>query len=270
MQDKEQQRFGGIARLYGDVGLARLRAAKVAVIGLGGVGSWAVESLARSGVGSIKLVDMDEVCLTNINRQLPALENTVGKSKAGLLSERISAISPTCEIEVMEKFYTPKSSDEILTSDLDYVIDAIDTRKNKAHLLAACSDKGIPVVTCGGAGGKRDATSIAVKDMIRCEGDALMNLVRRRLREAYGFPRGDQKKPKIFRIEAVFSNEIPRFPTCDGEMTESKNEARSGSGINCDTGFGSVTHVTGTFGFVAAGRVVHHITAGTAQAPRPR
>ncbi len=270
MTEDYLRRFGGIARLYGTEGLERLSRAKVAVIGLGGVGSWAVESLARSGIGALRLVDMDDLCITNVNRQLPALTETVGRSKAHVLKDRIAAIAPECEVETQESFYTPNSCAEVLGGDLDYVLDAIDTRKNKAHLLSSCRDYEIPVVTCGGAGGRRDPTCLHVDDMIRCYGDALLSKVRRRMREVYGFPMGGQKKPKIFRIEAVFSDEFPAYPTCDGRVTERKDEALEGSTINCDSGFGSVTHVTGTFGFVAAGRVVHHIAAGTCTAPRPR
>lgn len=278
------ERFGGIYRLYGAAGAARLAGATVAVVGLGGVGSWVVESLARTGIGGLRLIDLDDICVTNVNRQLPATSATIGKSKARVLAERVREISPTCRLKVCQAFFTRESAAELLAGSLDYVVDAIDTRKHKVELLAAAAALGLPVISCGAAGGRRDATAARVSDLTRVRGDALLNLVRKNLRERHGFPRGDQKKPKPFRIEAVYSEELPVYPHCDGSVSTERetqagasedraagrNVARGGgpSGLNCAGGLGSVTHVTGLFGLIAAGRVVQHLATDTAPIPR--
>src|ERR1017187_120937 len=151
-----ETRFGGIARLYGKSGLDKLRAAHVCVVGIGGVGTWAAEALARSGVGALTLVDLDEVCVTNINRQLHALTETVGRAKVEVMGERIRAINPDCRVTAEPKFFNEQTAEEFLAPKYDFVLDAIDTVTNKVLLLAGCREKNLPVVSCGGAGGRRD------------------------------------------------------------------------------------------------------------------
>ena len=158
-------RFGGIARLYGKAAFGRFLSSRVAVVGVGGVGSWAVESLARSGIGHLTLVDLDEICVTNVNRQLHAVDGQIGRQKTEVMAERARAIHPGAQVEVVPRFFTEHSAAEILTSGFDAVIDAIDTTRHKALLLAECHRRGIFAVTCGGAGGRRDPTRIRVADL---------------------------------------------------------------------------------------------------------
>ncbi len=245
-QDDYDARFSGIGRLYGELGLDRLRAAHIMVIGIGGVGSWTVEALARSGVGHLTLVDIDDVCINNTNRQLPALDGNVGRLKVEVLRERVLLIQPSCEVTTIEDFYTPETSEMILGGKVDVVVDAIDDGKNKIHLIQACHERQLPIIVCGGAGGRRDATRLEVDDLSRTQGDPLLRRVRQALRKA-GFPR-DKKR---WKIRAIFSQERPVFPTAEGGVCETRPD-RKALRLDCRSGFGSATFVTGTMGFIAA------------------
>lgn len=275
MDDDFPFRFGGIARLYGAAGLERLRAAHVMVVGVGGVGSWVVEALARSGVGALTLVDLDEVCVSNINRQLPALDDTVGRAKVEVLAERVRGIHPGCRVTPRLEFFTEDSAERLLGADAtprskvegpkpappDYVVDAIDAVANKCRLIALCRARNFPLIVCGGAGGRRDPTRIHVTDLARATHDRLLSEVRKRLRQEHGFPRGERK----FGVECVCSTEPPVFPQPDGTVCPvGVAPAKPGESrrLNCDWGFGSATPVTGAFGFVAAARVVAKLALG--------
>ncbi|HSH94297.1 MAG TPA: tRNA cyclic N6-threonylcarbamoyladenosine(37) synthase TcdA [Roseimicrobium sp.] len=249
-------RFSGIGRLYGVAGWERLRAAHVCVIGLGGVGSWVVEALARSGIGAMTLVDMDDICVTNVNRQLPALDGQIGRTKVASLAERVRAISPQCKVTARMDFFTPKTSDYILSDNFSLMVDAIDSSENKCLLLAECRRRGLPIITCGGAGGRKDPTQVRIADVAMTTHDPLMFKVRRVLRAEYGFPR-DVKEP--FGIPCVYSPEEPVYPQSDGSVCD-KPEAGSELRLNCDSGFGTASFVTGTFGFVMAAEAVRMIT----------
>lgn len=259
----DTERFGGIARLYGVPQTERLAAARVAVVGIGGVGSWAVEALARSGVGTIILQDMDELCITNTNRQLHALEGTIGRPKTEVMAERVRLINPAVQVVDLFSFYSVSHPEYLFDAQPDLVIDAIDTMRPKAHLIAECYKRGIPVVTCGGAGGRRDASVIRVADLARTTGDNMLSILRRKLRQEYAFPLQD-KCPEI-GIPCVFSPEKPVFPTCDGQVSHERPADVKG-GIGCAAGFGSATHVTGTFGFMAAGAALNLLTQAPEQA----
>ena len=252
-------RFGGLARLYGAAGLARLRAAHVLVVGVGGVGSWTVEALARSGIGALTLVDLDEVCVSNVNRQLPALDGNIGRSKVEVLAERVRAINPECRVDARVEFFTEESAGTLLAPRYGHVVDAIDSVANKCRLIALCRTRGLPLVVCGGAGGRRDATQVRVVDLARSAHDRLLSEVRKRLRQEHGFPRGEQK----FGVDCICSAEPPVFPHRDGTVCATAEAQAEGSEgghrLNCDWGFGSATFVTGTFGFVAAGVAVRRI-----------
>ncbi|MCF7675774.1 MAG: tRNA threonylcarbamoyladenosine dehydratase [Akkermansiaceae bacterium] len=252
-------RFGGIARLYGRSGLERLLGARVAVIGIGGVGSWAVESLPRSGVGSLTLVDLDEICVTNVNRQLHAMDGQIGRQKTEAMAERARAIHPGCEVTVVPAFFNERTAAEILDAGFDVLLDAIDTSRHKSLLLAECLRREIFAVTCGSAGGRRDPTRIRVADLAFSGKDPLLAKVRRGLRSDHGFPKVPQtSEPDPFEIEAVFSDEPPRFVQCDGEVSLDRPED-SELRLNCASGLGTATHVTACFGLIAAGRVVERI-----------
>jgi tRNA A37 threonylcarbamoyladenosine dehydratase len=263
-------RFGGIARLYGRRALDKLRAAHVGVVGLGGVGTWAAEALARSGIGALTLVDLDEVCVTNINRQLHALTGTVGRAKVEVMAERIRAINPDCRVTVEQKFFNAQTAAELLALKFDFVLDAIDDVTNKVLLLVRCHENRIPVVACGGAGGRRELTSVRVGDLSQASHDKLLAEVRRRLRQDHGFPAGQT----AMGVPCVYSVERTVYPQPDGSVCEK----RSGTGgapvnpgekhtgetpmplrLNCNDGLGSATFVTGAFGFAAAGLVVREI-----------
>lgn len=256
-------RFGGIGRLFGMAGLARLRAAHVCVVGIGGVGSWAVEALARSGVGHLTLVDLDEVCVSNVNRQLHALNSEVGRAKVEVMAERVRGINPECDVRAAMEFFTESNAESLLSARFDYVVDAIDSLTNKCRLIAACRDKGISIFTCGGAGGRRDPTQIRVADLALTTHDRLLQKTRDVLRKDFGFPRGK----KVFGVDAVYSPESPVFPTGDGNVCAQRQTGTNGESLklNCDSGFGTATFVTGTFGFVAAARVVQRIAEGSTQ-----
>jgi tRNA A37 threonylcarbamoyladenosine dehydratase len=244
--DDFETRFGGIARLYGQNGLEKLRAAHVCVIGLGGVGTWAAEALARSGVGALTLVDLDEVCVTNINRQLPALTATVGRAKVEVMAERIRAINPDCRVTAEQTFFNEQTAAGLLAPKLDFVLDAIDDVTNKVLLLVRCREKNLPVITSGGAGGRRELTAVRLGDLSQASHDKLLAEVRRRLRQEHGFPAGQT----AMGVPCVYSVERTVYPQPDGTR------------LNCNGGLGSATFVTGAFGFAAAGLVVRKIAEG--------
>lgn len=259
-------RFGGVARLLGSAALARLQQAHVLVVGLGGVGSWSVEGLARSGIGALTLVDLDDICVTNINRQLPALDSTLGRPKAEVLAERVRSINPECRVTVALDFFTEVSAERLLRPadglpPFSAVLDAMDSAVNKIRLIARCRDLGLPVVCSGAAGGRRDAARVSVADLSQVTHDRLLGGVRKQLRRDQGFPRTGP-----LGVECVFSPEPPVFPQPDGTVcgtpaapaADGPDEAGSPR-LNCNQGLGSSVFVTGTFGFVAAGRLVDRI-----------
>jgi tRNA A37 threonylcarbamoyladenosine dehydratase len=256
--DDFETRFSGIARLYGQSGLEKLRAAHVGVVGIGGVGAWAAEALARSGVGAITLVDLYEVCVTNINRQLHALTETVGRAKVAAMAERIRAINPDCRVTAEQKFFNAQTAEELLAPRFDFMLDAIDDVTNKVLLLVRCREKHFPVVACGGAGGRRELTSVRVGDLSQASHDKLLAEVRRRLRQEHGFPAGQS----AMGVPCVYSVERTVYPQADGSVCEMRSAAEDGTRLNCNGGLGSATFVTGAFGFAAAGFVVRKIAEG--------
>jgi len=257
------RRFGGIGRLYGPAALARFTGAHVCVIGVGGVGSWIVEALARSAIGQLTLIDLDNVAESNINRQIQALSGTIGQAKIDALAARIAEINPHCRVNLVEDFITPDNLDAMLgTQHFDYLVDAIDNVKAKAALIAWCRDHALPVVTIGSAGGQTDPTRIELRDLSKTEQEPLLKLVRKRLRSDYGFPRSIKTR---FNIDAVFSMEPLTLPF-DEESCEidGGNGVNGVSGLNC-AGFGSSMVVTASFGMIAAGHVLRQLAAQAVQ-----
>ena len=252
-----EARFDGVARLYGRGGAERLRRARVCVVGVGGVGSWSVEALARSGVGGLTLVDLDEVCISNVNRQLPAVTSEIGRPKVRVLEARVAEINPDCKVHAVEEFFTAANVETILEKRFDCVLDAIDTAAHKALLLAECVRRKIPVVTVGSAGGRRDATALRIRDLAFTSHDRLLGRIRKILRTEYRFPE-DTQTP--FGIPCVYSVETPVYPQPDGTVCATRDPG-SGPRLNCNSGYGSATFVTGAFGFAAAAEVVRLITA---------
>ncbi|WP_315569035.1 tRNA cyclic N6-threonylcarbamoyladenosine(37) synthase TcdA [Haemophilus parahaemolyticus] len=244
--DNYEQRFGGIGRLYTPEGLAKLRQSHVCVIGIGGVGSWAVEALARTGIGKITMIDMDDICVTNINRQIHAMTGTVAQLKTEAMKERVEKINPECVVEIIDDFISPENIPEYLNRGYDYVLDAIDSVRTKAALIAYCKRNKIKLITTGGAGGQTDPSQIQIADLSKTIQDPLASRVRSLLRKEYNFSQNPKRK---FGIDCVFSTQPLIFPKI-GEGCEVS------ATMNCANGFGAVTMVTATFGFFAASRLV--------------
>jgi len=259
------RRFDRMGRLVGDSGMERLFAARVTVIGLGGVGSFAVEALARSGIGHLTLVDFDRVCTTNTNRQIQAVQGTIAKLKAEVLAERVRLINPQVEVLPLPKFYSAKTCDEILApldGRPDWVVDAIDNVTAKCHLLAQCKARGIRVVTSTGASGRVDPTAVAVVDLADTCIDPLADAVRRALRQKYDFP---TQGP--FGIPAIYSRERPATPAelhyDGGEGFQCVCPGGANEFHSCEERrviYGTASFVTGTFGLACASVVVRALT----------
>jgi len=255
--DDFQERFGGIQRLYGKQASDIIRNMHVCVVGLGGVGSWAVEALARSGVGQVTLIDYDTVSLGNINRQLPALDETVGEKKFTVLAQRIAGINPHCTCHTIDDFLTAENLSDYLSPERNYsyVIDAIDSIKFKATMIYHCKRNRIPIITTGGAGGLTDPSMVQVKDLSRTFNDPLAAKVRSRLRSEFGFTRTPKR---YFGIECVFSSQQPVYPKADGTVSHEKPGIH-GISLDCSLGYGSASFVTATFGNLAVARVITKI-----------
>lgn len=268
------RRFGGIARLYGKPALDRFVRARVCVIGVGGVGSWVVEALARSAIGNITMIDLDHVAESNINRQLQALSSTLGASKVGALAQRIREINPDCQVSEVEDFITPDNIEAMIGGGkFDYVIDAIDNVRAKTALIVFCRINGVRLITIGSAGGQIDPTRIEIRDLARTEQEPLLAKVRKRLRALHRFPRGEKSR---FGIDAVFSTEPVRAPqveaVCSVDLGSPGPDSRASpatpplagvTGLNC-AGYGSGMVVTASFGMAAASRVLQRLAKDAA------
>lgn len=252
-EQDDDLRFGGIRRLYGVRGAAAIGHAHVVVVGLGGVGSWTVEALARSGIGKLTLIDLDDVCVSNINRQLHALNATIGQPKGEVLAERCRQIAPRIRLNVDHAFVTPTNLAERIPAEADHVVDAIDSVVAKAALIAWCKRRKQPITVTGAAGGQTDPTRVQVADLTRTEHDPLLAKVRARLRRDHGFSRNPKRR---FSVECVYSDEQLVYPAADGEVCLQKPGTGEATRLDCASGFGAATFVTGTFGFVAASRVL--------------
>ncbi|MDC0948510.1 tRNA threonylcarbamoyladenosine dehydratase [Gammaproteobacteria bacterium] len=244
------RRFAAAARLYGESGWQRIAAAHVVVIGVGGVGSWTVEALARSGVGELTLIDMDVVSESNINRQLPALDDTLGALKIEVLRDRIAAIAPDCQVNAIDDFISADNIDDRVTASADIVVDCIDSFRIKAALIATLRRRKQKVITVGGAGGMIDPSRLHIVDLSRAEQDALLARLRKTLRQDYDFPRNLKRR---FAVPAVCSSELPRFDDGQGGITRQKKGA---AGLNCAGGLGSSVAVTASAGLLAASWVL--------------
>jgi len=249
-------RFGGIERLYGRNALNAFRQAHIAVVGLGGVGSWAAESLARSGIGTLTLIDMDDICVSNTNRQLHALQGHYGHTKTDAMAERLRAINPHADIRAHFGFLTTNNVAELISSEITGVVDAIDSVKPKAALIAHCQRRRIPIICAGGAGGQMDPTQIQVADLSKTTQDPLLAKVRNLLRREYRFSRNPRRR---FGIEAVYSLEQLTYPAGDGKVCLHKPATEGPVRLDCASGFGAASPVTASFGFFAAARLLNRI-----------
>ncbi|HET9822336.1 MAG TPA: tRNA threonylcarbamoyladenosine dehydratase [Burkholderiaceae bacterium] len=244
-----ERRFGALRRLYGDAGYARVRSARVAVVGVGGVGSWAAEALARSGVAALVLIDLDHVAESNVNRQVQALGTTLGMAKVQALARRIADIHPGCRVHAVEEFVSEDNWPAVLPVAVDAVIDACDQVRAKAVLAAWALREHVPLVCVGAAGGKQRAQCVEVDDLARATHDPLLATLRQRLRREHGAPRAG-----AIGLHCVFSRENVRRPAavCGAEQTSED--------LSCH-GYGSSVTVTATFGLVAAGEALHQVLA---------
>lgn len=250
-----ESRFGGIARLYGVEAMGKIRQAKILIIGIGGVGSWVAEALARTGLGHMTLVDLDDVCVTNINRQIHAVNSTVGKFKVDVMKERVATINPYCEIDTKQFFFSPKNLAAIFDKHYDFVVDACDDFTNKCHLIDHCRKNKIPLVVMGGAGGKTDPLQVRMSDMALSANDRLLAKLRKKLRQDFDFPKDVDEE---FGVWSVWSHERAVYPTADGCVTH--KAPGLAKNMDCSEGFGSASFVTGTFAFVTTSLVIREIT----------
>ncbi len=250
-------RFAGIDRLYGAGSVARLARAHVAVVGLGGVGSWAAEALARSGVGALTLIDADEVCVSNVNRQSHALDGEFGRAKVDVVAARLRAINPQAQIRVLPQFVTVANCADLLGAGHDAVIDACDALRVKVEMIVFCRRRKIPIVVSGSAGGRRDPALITSRDLSKTEHDVMLGLVRKKLRDDFGWTRNPKR---YFGVQAVFSRENVNYPQPDGTVCKTRPDTNDGAPkLDCGGGLGATMQVTATFGMVAATRTVERL-----------
>ncbi len=249
------RRFGGVSRLYGADGFAQLQAAHICVIGIGGVGSWAAEALARNAVGTITLIDLDNIAESNVNRQLHAVDGTFGQAKVSAMADRIRLINPMATVLKIEDFVTIENANEMLNQHYDGVIDCIDDAKAKAAIAGFCQRNNIPLVMTGAAGGRLDVTRIKQADLSMVSHDKLLAKVRNLLRRDYGFAKVDAEKNKPLKldIQCIYSDEEvikPDFVCDTGDSAI--------TGLNC-AGYGSSVCVTASFGFAASGLLLQQL-----------
>ncbi|HEY0335568.1 MAG TPA: tRNA threonylcarbamoyladenosine dehydratase [Stenotrophomonas sp.] len=249
------ERFSGIDRLYGVGTVARLATCRVAVVGMGGVGSWVVEALARTAVGHLTLIDADDICVSNTNRQLPALAGQYGANKAKAMAQRCRAINPQIDVVAVESFLTVANMGTLLDQDFDLVLDACDSFRVKVETIAWCRRRKLPIITVGAAGGRTDPTLVRVRDVSRTEHDAMMALIRKKLRSDFNFPKNAQR---YFGVSAVYSLENVKYPQADGSVCGLRPPlgADAALKLDCGAGLGAATHITGAFAFAAVGKAL--------------
>lgn len=255
MKRELRDRFAGIDRLYGAGAVENYAERRVAIVGLGGVGSWVAEALARSGVGHLSLIDADDICVSNTNRQLPALAGQYGRNKVDAMAERCRAINPLIEIEAVPAFVTASNLEQMLGKGYDLVLDACDSFRTKVEMIAWCRRRKLPIIVSGSAGGRTDPTQVRVRDLSRTEHDALLALVRKKLRSEFNFPKNPQR---YFGVPAVYSLENVKYPQADGSVCGLRPQlgADAALKLDCGVGLGAATHITGTFAFAMVGKAM--------------
>lgn len=251
-----QQRFGGIIRLYGTKATERLARAHVLVIGIGGVGSWAAEALARSGVGAISLMDLDDICITNTNRQVHAVHSQIGQSKVAATCARLRDINPEIRADALDDFLDKENIAQYIEQHYTIVIDAIDSTMTKAALIAHCKRQKTPLITIGSSGGKKDPTMMTYGDLSRTKNDPLLAKVRNNLRRLHGFSRNTQH---TFSVEAIYSTEQMTYPDDKGETCKHREFLDNGGKLDCSSGYGAATMMTASFGLLASTRAIEKI-----------
>ncbi len=248
-------RFSGVSRLYGPAALEKFKTSKVIIVGIGGVGSWVAEALARSGFENLWLVDMDDICVSNTNRQIHAHSGSVGHLKVEAMAQRLRLINPDIKVHPVMDFVTTKNITEHLQG-MDFVVDAIDSVKVKAAMIAWCNRRKTPMITTGAAGGQTDPTQITVADLNKTYNDPLARKVRSTLRREYGFSRNEKRN---YGIACVFSTEQLKYPQPDGSICQQKQFSAGTVKLDCSGGLGASTMVTASFAFVVAARVAQKL-----------
>ena len=247
-------RFEGLARVFGLAALQQLQQAHFCIVGIGGVGSWAAEAAARSGIGYISLIDHDDIDLSNTNRQIHSLSETIGQSKVEVLKARILQINPECECTAIDDLVTRGNIEKYQFSQYDYVVDAIDHVQHKVSLVHHCRRNKIRLISTGGAGGLTDPTRIEVDDLIRSFNDPLLAKMRANLRQQLGYSRNPKRR---HMIDCVFSTEQPSYPAENGQISLSKPQRPERTSLDCSTGIGSFVGVTASFGFTAVSHAIN-------------
>ncbi len=247
------QRFAGLARVFSEAALEPLQQAHFCIVGIGGVGSWAAEACARSGIGNITLIDHDDIDISNSNRQLHTLADSIGRSKVEVLRERILAINPECHCIAVDDLVTRGNIEKFNFAQFDYVIDAIDHVSHKLSLMHHCRRNKIRCVSTGGAGGLIDPTQIVVMDLTLSFNDPLLAKVRSTLRQQLEYSPNPKRR---YAMDCVFSTEQPLYPAANGEVSYEKPEVPERTTLDCATGIGSFVGVTACFGFTATAHAI--------------
>lgn len=257
------RRFGALSRLYGPEAPSRIRSAHVAVAGLGGVGSWTVEALARCGVGALTLIDLDHIAESNVNRQIHALSSTLGQSKVDAMAERVLAINPECRITRVDDFVSPENVGEVLPGPYTVIIDCTDQAAAKIAMILHARALGVPMLLCGGAGGKTDPLALRAGDLSGAVNDALLSKLRNKLRREHGFPRASDKNGKALKrvpkmgVHALWFDQPAILPDAWTRPREGEDDMGASGlnlapqGLSC-AGYGSVVTVTAAMGMAAA------------------
>ncbi len=253
-----RQRFGGLGRLYGEQALTHLNQAHAVVVGIGGVGTWVAEGLARSGIGTITLIDMDDICITNTNRQIHALSSTVGKQKVDVMADRLIDINPELMVNRVDDFLDTENVHALISDDMDIVIDAIDAAYAKAAMINHCKRRKKILITVGSAGGKTDPQKITHCDLSRTVNDPLLAKTRNTLRRHHNFSRNPKR---MFSVEAIYSTEQMTYPDENGGTCQARTGLDTGAKLDCSGGFGAAAMVTASFGFVAVSRALEKYLA---------
>lgn len=272
-----RRRFGGVERLYGPAALQRLAAAHVAVAGIGGVGSWCAEALARSGVGALTLIDLDHIAESNINRQLHALTETLGAAKVQAMAQRVHGINSACRVTMVDDFVTPDNVGAVLPPDLAFLVDCTDQISAKTAMILEMARRTAPVIVCGGAGGKIDALSLRAGDLSQAANDALLAKLRNTLRRRHGYPKASdhagkpRKRVPKMGIRALWFDQPALLPAAwaaeaasvnvDARDVAAADSAAAPQGLSC-AGYGSLVTVTAAMGMAAAGQVIHYLVQG--------
>lgn len=256
----QQRRFGGLDRLYGPQTVEALARGQVVVAGIGGVGTWCVEALARSGIGALTLIDLDHIAESNINRQVHALDSTLGQAKVQAMAQRVHDINPHCQVRLIDVFVEPDNVEQIFTLGQGVLVDCTDQVSAKVAMVLAARAHGWPIIVCGGAGGKTDPLSLRAGDLSLAVHDALLGRVRQILRKAHYYPKGGAQGGKAHKrvprmgVSCLWFEQAVILP----ELWQQAPDEAVLQGLSC-AGYGSAVTITASMGMAAAHQAIQHI-----------